>query len=472
MANEEPDGKQQSSMLMVVPKATTVTTWDEQTFSLSSNNVQTTTQSKDVAIALGIPGQIDGMPTAPLDRGDEVQDRFRYQWAIGAVLLAVGLNGKNPCTALWCEHHDDFLVEEPSGSFIAVQVKTDSAENAKWRVTDSAFLSSIQRFCDLEEKYGSQISRYEFCSNALPYVPGAGAESDKTKASSPLRLRDACTKAPDDASIEAPHAEAFQTMCASIKKNRTTLFSVLNKLTFRLGPPLRGYLDTLIAKTIPSLPDCGTLPPQRLQAIRDELMRLVETACGIPSGGSDGVLAYIASNGRPEVSIRGKCILLSTAKTIVEQAGQSVFRYVRCGENLLLGQMRGQKAVLQRKMRNAYIHQYFEPMWKRAIAAEERLMAMALAEPEVIDELLNQIESTVLVECTDAEALASHEPDERKRGALIYRTVLASMKEISAKEPERVHNESKDTLMGMAGMLSGSCKFAWGIPIDGEENGV
>ncbi|WP_017455075.1 dsDNA nuclease domain-containing protein [Herbaspirillum rubrisubalbicans] len=472
MANEEPEGTQQPAWEGGDSRSLVVATTNHQIHEMAGMVTPGDSLGSLDNIALGLPGQIEGMPTAPSDRGDEVQDRFRYQWAVGAHLLTLAITGKTPCVALWCEHHDDFLIEEPSGTFVAVQVKSDSRENAKWRVTDSAFLNSIKRFCELEEKYGSQISQYEFCSNSGPYIPGENTESDKTKASSPMGLREACVEALGKDTIKAPYAGAFQAMCGSTGCNPSTLFIVLRKLKFRNGPPLRGYLDTLIAKSVPAMPNCSTLPVPRLQVVRDELMRLVESACGIPSGGVDGVLAYIASNGRPEVSIRGKCILVSAAKACVEQASQSTFRYVRCGESMSLGHMRGQKSVLQAKLNNAYIHQYFEPLWKRALAAEERLMAMALAEPETTEELLNQLESTVLVECQDAEALARREVDERKRGALIYSTVLENLIAIAKNEPSRVHNESKDTLMGMAGLLSGSCKFAWGVPLEGEKDGV
>lgn len=32
---------------------------------------------------LGLPGQNTGLPTVPLDKGDDTQERFRYQWAMG-----------------------------------------------------------------------------------------------------------------------------------------------------------------------------------------------------------------------------------------------------------------------------------------------------------------------------------------------------------------------------------------------------
>lgn len=420
---------------------------------------------------LGLPDLINGFPTAPIDRGDETQDRFRYQRAMGVVLLAEGISGKCPTTAIWCEHHEDYLVELSSGYYRAIQVKTDGTENAKWTLTKEAFVKSIKRFCLLEKNHGIQIDSYEFCSNAPIYIPGHTATDQGILASSPERLRSVCLSATDHSDLVSPYKAAFEKLAASAETDEKTLFSVMRKLAFRIGPPLRGYWQTMIAEVIPSLPNCNALSISRLQRILEELMRLVESASGIPSSGLDGVLAYISSNGRPENTIRGKCITIELAKTSLEQANQLAFRYVGYSDNLPIGQVKGQKNVLLRKMRNAFLSGQFEPMWLRVISTEQRLIEKALADPENYDAFANQLVGVVLTECKDIEAAAALELDERKRGLSIYRDVLSRLCEVAEKTPARIENEPKDTLLGVAGILSGSCRFAWGVPVEGDENG-
>lgn len=424
------------------------------------------------AIPLGLPEQIGDLPTSPSDRGDETQDRFRYQWAIGVVLLAEGISNLKPISAIWCEHHEDFLVELTSGKYVAVQVKTYSGENAKWSVSDVALVNSLARFCALETLFTSSIEGYEFCSNAPFYVPAASTKSEKKLSSSPARLLEACRVASSPESISEPYKTAFQTLAGSASVDVRVLFGVLRKLAFRQGPPLRGYLDTLIARVIPRLPGCASLPNLRLHRISAELMRLVESASGVPTGGLDGVLAYISSNGKPENSIRGKCITVGTACTSVDQAKQLAFRFVGYGDGLPLGHVAGQEHTLHKKMRNAYLDSQFEPMWRRAIAAERRLMERALADPDGFDQIANQLEGVVLTECKDIEASFALEPDEKKRGLGIYKEVLNRLSSLAIDEPAKVENEPKDTLLGVAGMLSGSCRFAWGVPLTGEDNGT
>lgn len=422
-------------------------------------------------IPLGLPDQRDGLPTAPTDRGDETQDRFRYQRAMGVVLLAQGMRDNSDLISLWCEHHDDFLVELSSGNFIAIQVKTDGGENARWVVTDSAFIESIARFCILEEQHGTRVEQFHFCSNAGVHVPGATAELSKSLMRSPMRLREACRQAGTPHAISEPYQTAFKQLAEKAIVDPQILFCVLRKLIFRRGPPLRGYLDTLVAKVVPVLPGCSSLPTKNLRQVRDELMRLVEAASGISTGGLDGVLAFIEANGRPSTSVRGKCITLDSARACVENARQAAFRYIGAGDGLPLGNVGGQRDVLRRKMRNAYIGGQFESLWSRSLSAESRLMARALANAEDFDEFANQLEGAVLTECKDVEALAGIESDERKRGPLIYRNILQRLSDMATNEPAKVENEPKDTLLGVAGMLSGSCRFAWGVPLEDEDGG-
>lgn len=420
-------------------------------------------------VPLGLPDQRNGMPTSPIDRGDETQDRFRYQWAIGVHLLAEIIARGIPVTALWCEHHDDFLVELSAGTYQAIQVKTDSSENAQWKLNSEAFLKSLKRFCSLEENFGEKIDQYQFASNAPVYVPQTG--QDPKEVTSPMRLQKACTLAPSYESIAAPFEASFNKLTSTLGVEKRHLFAVLRKLVFRQGPPLRGYWPTIVSTSIPALPNCSALPMPRLQHIAEELMRLVEEACGIPRLQVDGVLAYIASNGRPENAIRGKCITLDSARTSIEQASKVSYRYVGCSGLLPIGKAQGQKQVLQRKMQSAFIGGQFEPMWIRVLSTEERLMEQAVKHPETFESLATQLTGVVLMECKDIEALQALEPDEKKRGVSIYRDIVERLGEIAENDSPRVGNEPKDTLLGVAGMLSGGCHFAWGVPLEEDHGG-
>jgi hypothetical protein len=423
-------------------------------------------------LPLDLPDQVNGEPTAPVDRGDETQDRFRYQWAMGAILLIDAITHSDPSPALWCEYHDDFLIELSSGLFTAVQVKTDGSEGAVWRVSDDGFVRAMKRFCRIEEEHGSKVVSYQFCSNAPPYVPGQTALDPKRISESPERIRAACKSAVTSAGLAEPYLGAFQILRSAIGSSDTCLHSVFCRLQFRQGPPLRGYLEWMIDGAVSKLPGCTSASPSRLRRVRDELIRIVETASGITRADSDSGLAYLASNGRPEASLRGKCITLEAALATVEQAKEPAFRYVGGGLGLPIGRIQGQRDVLHRKMRNAYLSGNFESVWMRALSAERRLLERAVSQPDDFEGFLNQLEGVVLVECQDAEALGAIESDELKRGPTILRDVLQRLTKIAGEEPVKVEHEPKETLIGVAGMLSATCRFAWGAPIEDESNGI
>lgn len=419
-------------------------------------------------LPLGLPEQVDGLATAPSDRGDETQERFRYQWAIGVWLLAQSLTGERSIRALWCEHHEDYLLELPTGRYVAVQVKTDSRENVEWRWSDEALTDSVARFCALEEMHGAAIDGYEFISNAGPYVPAATVKRSDSLAASPVRLIQCCSEASTHSEVKEPYKSAFDRLVGKTGGDAAVLFQVLHKLRFAQGPVLRGYDDTYAVAVVPKLPGCAGLTTVACCRVRDELIGLVQAACRLRVDGIDGAVAYLATNGRPDAAIRGKCITPESAAELMGRIRQPVFRFVDSGAGIDIGSTVGRAEVLNRKMRNAYLSSQFEPLRMRMDSADQRLMERALLEPDGFDVIANQLVSTVLVECKDAEAMAFDHPNEKTRGLAIYKEILQRMDSLAKEDPERVCQEPKDTLMGIAGMLSGECKFAWGTPLEEE----
>lgn len=425
-------------------------------------------RKKSEPLPLGLPDQANGLATAPLDRGDETQERFRYQWAIGVWLLAQSLIGSRMIRALWCEHHDDYLLELLTGRYIAVQVKTDSRENAHWRWSDDALVGSVARFCAFEKVHGAVIDRYEFISNAAPYVPATSTKREDSLSASPVRLIQCCSRASTPSEVEEPYRAAFNGIVGKTGGDATVLFQVLRKLRFAQGPVLRGYDDTMAAAIVPELPGCAGMTTIACCRLRDELIGLVQAACRLRVDGIDGAVAYLATNGRPDAALRGKCITPESAAEVMARVRQPTFQFVHSGTGIDLGATVGRAEVLKRKMRNAYLGSQFEPLRMRMDSADQRLMERALLEPDGFDAIANQLVSTVLVECKDVEAMAFDHVGEKTRGLAIYKQVLQRMDSLAKEEPERVCREPKDTLMGIAGMLSGECKFAWGAPL-GEE---
>ena len=423
--------------------------------------------TQDGTPPLGSPNQINKLPTLPSDRADEIQRAFVYQWAVGVIFLAGGMSGTRPCQAIWCEHHDDLLLERTDDKYDAVQVKTASAENAVWRVTDAELIGAIKRFCRLEDQHSEKISSYIFYSNAKPYIPADTALKDDTLKSSPVRLRHCCREESDVTSLPSPYREAFVALVAAAQATPDILHRVLVKLEFIHGPALRGYEDLLVNQ-LSTIPSCEKLTLQRLIPIRDELLHLVGKAFRLSVTSSDLFLSVLGADGKPAAEIRSKRVSIEDAQLTIGRSTKEVFRYSDMVEHLPYGTATGQLGTLRKKMRAGYVESYFETLSLHALSAEARMLGRASADPERFASVANQLEAVTLTLCKEAELMAALENDERRKGVTVLHGVINTCKSLAKDEPEKVEGEPYETLLGLAGLLSGQCKFAWGADISKE----
>lgn len=422
---------------------------------------------------LGTPGQPEGMPALPSDAGDDVQERFRYQSAIGVTLLCKALiDSSNKVSSIWCEHHDDYLVEYQNEMYSLVQVKSKQDEGDSWVVADSDLQGAIKRYCLVESDHGNKMAEYTFCSNAKPFIPSVAAEKAVTLEKSPVRLVEACRKVESAEKIPVPYLNAFEALKEKLAVPPAVLFRVLRKLEFTVGPPLRSYDDVLTASVVAELPGCASLSQIRLRLLKDAMITLVQSAGRTNNKGLDGVIAYLSSDGRPENAVRNKCITLAAFRQYVVERQTTEFQFVDCGLEVAIGSAKSKTGVLERKMRNSFLGGQFEGLKWRMLSADSHLMERGLQDPDNFEQIANQLTGVVLLECKDAEAKSSGIEDAKKRGLTIYKDVLDRMEHLASNQPSHVHSESKNTLIGIAGMLSGECRFGWGVDLEESKDGT
>jgi hypothetical protein len=421
--------------------------------------------------ALGIPGQADGQATLQSDRGDETQALFQYQWCAGVVLLAGALAGANKYVAIWCEHHDDLLGELPDGRFHAVQVKTNAGSNVRWSCSDSGFADAVKKFAEHEAAYSDKFERYILFSNVKPYIPGATARAPERLATSPVRVRDSCRAAASCSDVPAPYKSSFDALVAHAGKPPEVVFAVMRKLDFQHGPSLEGFREALIG-VVQGVPTCKQFTMIRLEKLRDDLLFMVGKASSMDVPSLNLYASVLRSDGRPAAAIRGKRVSRDDFEEVIRQHPGGGFRFADVGGHLQLGSASGQKDVLRQKMNAGYIGTYFDALWLLAMSAERRLLEEAMMDPEGTLKKTAQLESVMLVECRTAELAASEEADERLRGPRILRRVFQRAEELARHDRVTVEGERAETLKGIAGLLSGDCKFAWGATFKGGSDGT
>jgi hypothetical protein len=82
--------------------------------------------------------------------------------------------------AVFCENHEDVLVERADGRFEAVQVKTRKLSRAAFKSTDDDFKKSLKRFGRLEALFSGWFSAFCFTTNHVFWADDPEAVANPT----------------------------------------------------------------------------------------------------------------------------------------------------------------------------------------------------------------------------------------------------------------------------------------------------
>lgn len=419
-------------------------------------------------IALGLPGQIDGRPTLQSDRADETQQQFSYQCIAGLAFLCGALARTNDYVSVWIEHHDDLLAECSNGQFDAIQSKTSTSSRGRWKCTDQPFIDAVRNFCKLEVDRGRSIRNFIFYSNLKPKIPGPTTRRPASLAESPVQLSHECRLRRTVRVVVAPYQTALASLAQAAGAELVVLFRVMRKLAFVKGPHLEALGDQL-PSYVAQVPECEKLNMARLREISRSLYDRLHSASTLDASLLALHTSPLAEDGRELAAIATKRVTAEEARAILMRHPGENFLYDSNGL-VKLGHITSQKEVLRRKMEAGGIGKFFTSMWLQAVVAENRLMEEVHIDAGQAMKKLGHLESAILVECQNAEVAAFLEP-ESTRGVKIYQRILERTGEMASRDAGHVLNERPEILRGMAGLLSGSCHFAWGASLP-EEGGV
>jgi hypothetical protein len=210
------------------------------------------------------------------DPGDDVQRRFRYQHAFGAVLLLASLREEKDYVALWCEKHEDFLGETADGTFDAFQVKSrDTGE--PWKLRDESFYRSIQRFVRLDERAPAAIRTCSFVTNTKPFETNSADHIHLC----PLRLLDAVKTVRDLTALKASDGRALELLAEKTAIDQQIIFATLKKTAFVTSMPLDGFESIIAQEHVAQYELCQHFAAPLLARIVDRLISLVFRASSL-----------------------------------------------------------------------------------------------------------------------------------------------------------------------------------------------
>lgn len=218
------------------------------------------------------------------DPGDDVRRRFRYQDGYGVLLLLGAFSGRLPYRSIWCEHHDDFLLEREEGKFDVCQVKTRRPERGPWTLSERALIDAIGKFVRLERRFPGRLHEFSFVSNA----DHLDSEAADRRHQSPLELHRAAQTCASFAelrtalgALSSQWPRALDGLQAKCECTPEELIGLLRRLKLPSGPGLKSFRAEILVDHLATLPACGAMSQPALKRAFDLLAAQVEDASSI-----------------------------------------------------------------------------------------------------------------------------------------------------------------------------------------------
>ena len=405
------------------------------------------------------------------DPGDETQRNYRYQAAVGAILLLAMQAGSLRYEAVWCEQREDFLGEYADGTFDAVQVKTATPENGAWEVTTTAFIRAYVVLALLNATFPGRFRRFFFVSN----VDFFDTEADDKKHLSISKLTAGVRAAANRDSFEVITAKSFNALLAKInadhekddKVHADDLIAVLKRLRTQKGPSREGVHDSLCQSHLARLPTCENAIARQLSIIAKRLVaRVLEASSIHVEAGERHYTAFLEDTLPPE--LQAKRLTLLDLELLLSEQKLNLFRYDAALTSLTVGTRRNQSEdtyKLQAKLKQGGLpEESVVILHRQSISAEQRLLDL-VSRTEHGLEIYSQLENVVRSECNEA-MLAASSNGETSYGKRMLLETFSRLRNVAHDEARRVSNESADMLLGIAALLTGQCHIWWSEKFD------
>lgn len=385
------------------------------------------------------------------DVGDDTQRRFRYQHGYGVVLLLAALRQENDYVGVWCEHHEDLLAEKANGKYDGFQVKT--LEDGLWKTNADAFCKSIGRFAKLAESSQGQVEEFNFVSNARLFettVPEQlhlcpGLIVAEIKSSENLEQLNGARK-------------GIQAISSKTLLSEEVIYSILKKVRFVISMPLDGFESLIAHEHLSKVEGCTGLSAGFLSTIVDRMVSLVYKASSLAVSDPSRHYAPLLSTGALAPEIMAKRVTRETLRLAISECLSPTFRY-QAGIGVLKESTPETWTLLKRKMEHAGIGDFFGYMHRRAISAEALMF-----EFDPSTDSANQIENLVADQCD--EIRLKHLNDKEPCGDKILQATIDRFEQMAKDQGSRVHHQTPEMLVGVAGLLAGDCKVWWSKPFD------
>lgn len=395
------------------------------------------------------------------DTGAETLQRYRYQASYAAWLAVGSLEEMPDVVAIYCEHHDDVLLELVGGVCDAIQIKTQASGVGPLKGNTKPILTALRRFVEFEHAFGDRFRHYRLASISGFHRTGK-ATSNLDHCLTQART---CT---DPAAPGSPLVTLIKQIKAPAVIPPDIVVAALRKVQLDATLPKLEDIEMRVRRAIERLPETAHYRASDLlqgaYAVIQLAMRAGEATQG--TAASDYV-AYLAD---PEghatrAAIEAKRLSPDAVRRTIHQAVEEA-AVLRSKEGSDVSRLPSDARMAHRKMDAGGLPVHTVGLLDDLRSSAEEAIGRRLYRdgPDRTNADYDHVQVLVRSIAEDAR-LSTRTPDD-EYGQAMYAELRRQLRDQSTTDPESTRGLSVEQMTGVAAILTELCQVWWGDPFD------
>jgi hypothetical protein len=365
--------------------------------------------------------------------------------------------------AVYCENHEDVLIENDDGKFVGVQVKTRELRLPPFRSTDEPFMKAVRRFSRLVQLFPDWFTAFRFATNHR-FWDDAEIPANPVYLTRFLRDRGGVKHLRADNVVRA----YLLSVCTDGQAKEEHLVAALLRLNLAShGSDLRHTYRDLVDAIGQTRGLASTCTLRTVYRIADNLIHRIVMASSQHLGGSVADL-YKADADMEEVRGRlllaGKKLVLADVESVIDES------LPESASNLLVTSgfvpaelLPPGMDVMRQKLAAGGVQQARVGVIEDSVASiQKRYLEWGYKdEVKEANDRLQHLQALVRDDCAEAQVQASGESN--PYGAQMYLLLRARLRE-RLLGADALFGCGERHLLGVAGTLTEDCKVWWSDP--------
>jgi hypothetical protein len=367
--------------------------------------------------------------------------------------------------AVYCENHEDVVVENADGKFVAAQVKTRKLSRSPFKATDEEFIKAIRRFSRLVKGFSDWFTAFNFTTNHR-FWEDAEEPANPVYLARFIRDRGGVKRLRTDNPVRA----FIKSICVECQADEEEIVAAFLRLQLAghesdLHHSYRDLVDA-IGQTRGLASSCTLSAVYR---IADNLIHRVYLAS---SKALDGDVAELyrpeadMAEVRDKMLLAGKRLLPRDIESIIDQslpesAGNLLVTSGLVAAELLPPGM----DVMRQKLAVGGVQQERVGVIEDSVASIQKtyLEWAYKTEVKVASDRLQHLHALVRDDCAEAKIQAISQSG-RPYGAQMYLLLRSLLKERVLQGTEPLFDCGERHLLGLAGTMTEDCTVWWSDP--------